>query len=481
MRKVFSFEDTKVFDRIAEERGYSLETLMEIAGKGVYEAIKSRFDLKGLRVVVVCGKGNNGGDGLVCARYLSLSGASVKVYIPSGELSHLSKIQLERLKGLCEIVLYSDEMLYDIVKADVVVDAVFGVGFSGDLKGDYRRVIGAINEGKFVVSVDVPSGVSGDGSVGDLCVRADLTVCMGALKEAVLLFPGRVFAGEVVVVNLGVPFPAGIGSFLIEESDIREFIPKPLGNEHKGKFGRLVVFAGSKKYPGALNLTLLGALRGGVGLIYALNLENLTILYPEVIPLNSLNFPFKPSAFAIGPGLSGDENMLKTAYKLISDYPDVPVVLDADGLKLIKDFPHILDRENLIITPHPGEFSKFFGGKPDEIDKNRIKIAKEFSRNHACVLVLKGNPTVVGHKGDVYINPTGNVSLAKGGSGDVLTGLIGSLLAQGIKPLESALSGVFIHGKAADLLDNRSYRITEIADKIPEVFKNVLLQPSNSA
>lgn len=471
MRRVFSFEDTKVFDKLSEERGYSLETLMEIAGKGVYEVIKSRFDLKGLRVVVVCGKGNNGGDGLVCARYLYLSGANVKVYIPSGELSNLSKLQLERLKSLCEISTYSDKIFYDIVKADIVIDAVFGVGFSGKLRGDYREVISAINEGKFIISIDVPSGVSGNGNVEDICVKADLTVCMGALKEAVLLFPGRIFAGEVVVVDLGVPFPEGIGSFLIEESDIREFMPKPLGNEHKGKFGRLVVFAGSKKYPGALNLTLLGALRGGAGLIYALNLENLTILYPEVIPVNSLNFHFKPSAFAIGPGISGDENMLKTAYKLISEYPNIPAVLDADGLNLIKEFPQVLYKEDLIITPHPGEFSKLFGGKPDEIDKDRIKIAKEFSQKYGCVLVLKGNPTVVGHKGKVYINPTGNTSLAKGGSGDILTGLMGSLLAQGLKPLEAALSGVYIHGKAADLVGNRSYRLTEIANKIPEVFR----------
>jgi len=471
MLRVFSFEDSKEFDKIAVERGFSLETLMEIAGKGVFEAIKKRFKIKNLRVVVVCGKGNNGGDGLVCARYLSLNGARVTVYVPPQKLSPLSEIQLKRLENLCEIKTYGEEIFQDISKADLAVDGIFGVGFSGKVPEDYRLAFEALGEAKFVVSIDVPSGLISDGSFGDLVVKADLTVCMGALKEAVILFPGRSIAGDLEVVDLGVPIPENLGNFLIEGEDIKGFLPSFVGNENKGDFGRLVVIAGSRKYPGALNLTLLGAIRGGVGLIYALNPYDIPIPYPEVIPIKEINF--KPSALAIGPGFDDNENLFSLSYKILTDFPDVPAVLDADGLKLLKLYPQLLERENLIITPHPGEFSRLFGGTPYEVDRKRIELAREFSRKHKAILVLKGKPTVIGYRGKVYINPTGNLNLAKGGSGDILTGLIGAFLSWGIEPFKSSLMGVYIHGLAGELVQNRHFRITEIADKVPEAISKL--------
>jgi len=466
MLRVFSFENAKEFDKIAEEKGFSLETLMEVAGKGVFEAIKGRFKVENLKVVVVCGKGNNGGDGLVCARYLALNGAKVKVYIPSQKLSPLSDLQLKRLGNLCEVKTYGEEIYMDVLWADLVVDGIFGIGFSGKVPEDYELVFKALRNAKYTVSIDVPSGLSSDGSFGELVVKADLTVCMGALKEAVVLFPGRSIAGELEVVDLGVPIPESLGSFLIEGKDVKGFFPKYLGNENKGDFGKIVILAGSRKYPGALNLTLLGAIRGGAGLIYAINPYDLHIYYPEVIPIKGINF--KPTAFAMGPGFDDDEEMFSLSYKILKEFSDVPAVLDADGLKLLKLYPEFLERDNLIITPHPGEFSKLFGGTSEDVDKNRIKLAREFSQKYSSILVLKGNPTVIGYKGKIYINATGNINLAKGGSGDVLTGLIGAFLAWGIKPLEASIMGVYIHGLASQLVKNRHFRITEIADKIPE-------------
>ncbi len=466
MIRVFSFKDAKDFDNLANKRGFSLETLMEIAGKGVYEEIKKRFDVRNLRVVVVCGKGNNGGDALVCARYLSLSGSKVKVYLPPKNLSPLSELQLKRLEGLCEIKTYCDEIYRDILWADVVVDGIFGIGFSGEIPQEYRLVFDAINCAKFIVSIDVPSGLRSDGSFGENVVKANLTVCIAALKEAVLLFPGKNISGEIEVVDLGIPIPESLGSFLIEGQDIKEYFPEFLGNENKGNFGRLVVIGGSKKYPGALNLTLLGAIRGGAGLIYAFNPNEIPIIYPEVIPIT--NIDFKPSAFAIGPGFDDDDNMFSLSYKILRDFYDVPAVLDADGLKLLKLYPELLDRDNLIITPHPGEFSKIFGGSAAEVDRKRLDLAREFSKKYNSILVLKGKPTVIGYRGKVYINPTGNLNLAKGGSGDILTGLIGAFLSWGIEPLRASIMGVYIHGLAGELVPNRHFKITEIADKIPE-------------
>jgi NAD(P)H-hydrate epimerase len=265
--------------------------------------------------------------------------------------------------------------------------------------------------------------------------------------------------------------PENLGNFLIEGEDVKGFLPSFVGNENKGDFGRLVVIAGSRKYPGALNLTLLGAIRGGAGLIYSLNPYDIPIPYPEVIPIKEINF--KPSALTIGPGFDDDESLFSLSYKILADFPDVPAVLDADGLKLLKLYPQLLERENLIITPHPGEFSRLFGGTPYEVDRKRIELTKEFSQKHKAILVLKGKPTVIGYRGKVYINPTGNLNLAKGGSGDILTGLIGAFLAWGIEPFKSSLMGVYIHGLAGELVQNRHFRITEMADKIPEAISKL--------
>lgn len=473
MLRVFSFSDTKEFDRMAEERGFSVETLMEVAGKGVYETVKDRFKkIKGLKVVVVCGKGNNGGDGLVCARYLSLEGAVVKVYIPAYELKGLPKIQLERLEGLCEVKPYSDDMLLDILKADIVIDAIFGVGFSGKPTEEYRGAIEYINEGKFIISVDVPSGVSSEGEVEDVCVNADITVCIGAIKRAVLLYPGRSYAGDIEVVSLGVPLSEDFGDFLVEEDDVKGFLPRRIGNEHKGRFGRVLIYAGSKKYPGALNLTLLGSLRSGVGLVYALKRKDLNVMFPEVIPIEDVEI--SPNALAIGPGISTDDESLKLAENLLYRFPDVPTVLDADGLYILQQKKEILKRENLVITPHPGEFARIFGGSAYDIDRNRIEIAKRFSLENSCVLLLKGRPTVIGYKGKAYINPTGNPSLAKGGSGDILTGFIAGLMAQGMDPLKAAICGAYIHGKAGDkFTDGRSVRIYEIGEIMKDITEDL--------
>ncbi len=480
MLRVFSFSDTKKFDRLAEDKGFSVETLMEIAGKGVYETVKGRFKrIKGLKVVVVCGKGNNGGDGLVCARYLSLEGANVRVYIPTYELKGLPKIQLERLKGLCELKLYSDDMLLDILRADIVIDAIFGVGFSGKPKEEYRRAIEYINEGEFIISIDVPSGVSSEGEVEDVCVNANITVCIGAVKRAVLLYPGKSYAGDIEIVSLGVPLSDDFGDFLVEEDDIKKLLPTRMGNEHKGKFGRVLIYAGSKKYPGALNLTLLGSLRSGVGLVYALKQKDLSVMFPEVIPIEHDydidEIEVSPNSLAIGPGISTDDKSLKLAETLLDIFSDIPTVLDADGLYMLKRRKDLLKRENLVLTPHPGEFAKIFGGSAYDIDRNRIEIAKRFSLENSCVLLLKGRPTVIGYKGKVYVNPTGNPSLAKGGSGDILTGLIAGLMAQNMDPLKAAICGAYIHGKAGDkFTDGRSIRIYEIGERIKDIMEDLL-------
>jgi len=470
-------EEMGVIDRTARERfGVPGIVLMENAARGLVDIIEDYFPLEGLRVLVVCGSGNNGGDGLAAARHLVIRGAEVKTFLlgdssrlKGDALTNARIIGIDSRRGL-------DRLIQDF-KPDVIIDAIFGTGFRGRPEGKYRKAISLINESDaFIVAVDIPSGVNGkDGTVEDVAVVADLTITMCLPKTGLFLYPGREYCGDLWVTDIGIT-PEMIGSGktnLIDDEEVRGIIPHRPPSGHKGTFGKVIVVAGSRGFSGAACLTASAALRMGAGLVLlgvpdglidvveAKLTEVVKFSLPDTGRVTFSRKAVQPllsrlkdaSVLAIGPGISTDPETKEFLFRIIARSP-VPMVIDADGVNNIATEPGILKqrRAPIILTPHPGELSRLIKLSPAEINQNRIEIARGYARRYEVILVIKGAPTVVGSpQGEVWVNPTGNSGLASGGSGDVLTGMIGGLIAQGVDPYEAAKAGVYLHGLAADL------------------------------
>jgi len=508
---VLTPEEMREFDRYTiEELGVLQEILMENAGRSVYSAIKALYGypLGDASAVVIAGKGNNGGDGLVVARYLSQDVEELFIYLvgKKADLKGSPRRNLEILEKMGIEIIEIDEELIDeeleeeieenILGADVIVDALFGTGFRGEAEGIYAELIGAINASDaFITSVDIPSGVnSKTGEVVGDAVIADITVTMAFPKTGHFLYPGKLFTGELIVADIGIPRNIAEGRIkraTVEEDDVLEVLPVRLGYEHKGDVGRVLVIAGSRGFTGAASLTSLASMRMGAGLTYLAVPESLNpILESKVtevitLPVAEKNGSISEKAIdgllegkydgiAIGPGLSRKESAVRAVSRLLEKYCG-PLVIDADGVWALKGKLDLLrNRETPpILTPHPGELGHLLGLSPDEVDRNRMEVAVEFAEKHGVVLVLKGAPTVVGTPGGfLWINTTGNPGLASGGTGDVLTGMIVSLLAQGVPPVESAIAGVYLHGLAGDLaaadLSMYSLMAGDLLDYIPE-------------
>ncbi len=498
-------EEMREFDRYTiEELGVSQEILMENAGRSVYSAIKALYSypLEDAAAVVIAGKGNNGGDGLVVARYLSQDVEELFVYLV-GKKADLKGSPLRNLEILermgvevIEIDEVDEEIEESILGADIIVDAIFGTGFRGKAEGIYAELIDVINASDaFVASVDIASGVnSKSGEVVDDAVIADVTVTMAFPKTGHFLYPGKLFTGELVVADIGIPRNLAEGRIkraTVEEDDVREILPVRLGHEHKGDVGRVLVIAGSRGFTGAASLTSLASMRMGAGLTYLAIPESLNpILEAKVtevitLPVAEVDGSISEEAIdellggkydgiAIGPGLSRKESAVGAVSRLLEKYRG-PLVIDADGVWALKGRLDLLRNREIpaILTPHPGELGHLLDLSPDEVDRNRMEIAVEFAVKHGVILVLKGAPTVIGTPGGfLWINTTGNPGLASGGTGDVLTGMIVSLLAQGVPPVESAIAGVYLHGLAGDLaaadLSEYSLMAGDLLDYIPE-------------
>ncbi|HDM89664.1 MAG TPA: NAD(P)H-hydrate dehydratase, partial [candidate division WOR-3 bacterium] len=332
------------------------------------------------------------------------------------------------------------------------------------------------------------------GEVVDDAVIADVTVTMAFPKTGHFLYPGKLFTGELVVADIGIPRNIAEGRIkrvTVEEDDVREILPVRLGHEHKGDVGRVLVIAGSRGFTGAASLTSLASMRMGAGLTYLAIPESLNpILEAKVtevitLPVAEVDGSISEEAIdgllggkydgiAIGPGLSRKESAVKAVSRLLEKYRG-PLVIDADGVWALKGRLDLLRNREIpaILTPHPGELGHLLDLSPDEVDRNRMEIAVEFAVKHGVILVLKGAPTVIGTPGGfLWINTTGNPGLASGGTGDVLTGMIVSLLAQGVPPVESAIAGVYLHGLAGDLaaadLSEYSLMAGDLLDYIPE-------------
>ncbi len=440
--------------------------LMERAALAVIgELTNGSYDLR--KILIACGTGNNGGDGLAVARLLKNKGYDVDVCVV-GSLENLSKETKQQLEMYQAA---SGNFVTSLILKEytVIVDAIFGIGCNREITGIASEVIKKINQSKVrIVSVDIPSGVSAD--TGEICaaaIQAETTVTFFTEKLGMMLYPGRECCGKIIVSDLGMPAIEGEDCRIVTytEEDIKK-LPERKENSHKGTYGKVLVIAGSEKICGAAYMAAAGAYRIGAGVVKIYtpkeNQTALQMLLPEaLLEIYDRGKPLVKQlkqcmewadAIVVGPGL-GTERMAEKILKYVIAKSTVPVVIDADGINIVaKNKTCLLDyHAPLILTPHIQEMARLAEKSKDVILENPIEEAKEFAEKYYITLVLKDARTVVVQREQpLYINLSGNSGMATGGSGDVLAGILGGLLAQGMDLYEAAKLGVYLHGKAGD-------------------------------
>ena len=502
-------------DRSAiESFGLPGRILMENAGRGATQFFLEHFkDAVNKKIGVISGRGNNGGDGFVIARYLVQSGISVTVYLLT-ERQKISGDAAANLKLLppleVPVIEIPDAETFSAHKTAmrhvaIWIDAILGTGLRSDVKGFFRDVIEFINQtNKPVFAVDIPSGLNSDtGRPCGSCVRADATATFAFAKTGHFLFPGADYTGNLKVIDIGIPphiaNDVGPLQYLLTPDLIRAvFHPRP-SDAHKGHTGHLLVIAGSPGKTGAAAMTATSAMRAGAGLVtlgipVSLNpvletqvKEAMTDPLPETVQgiLGEASFNrimdllSDKRCLAIGPGI-GTAPETKMLFKHLIQENNKPVVIDADGLNILSGHTEILKDLDVpvVLTPHPGEMARLMRTTVADVQKDRIQCARNFAEKFNVHVVLKGARTVVAHPdGRVFINPTGNPGMASGGMGDVLTGIIAGFIAQGHSPELAAHAGVYLHGASADSLAKNKgpfgYLATDVMNTLPEAIKTL--------
>lgn len=482
--------------------------LMERAAYEVVACMK-RHIKKSDRILVICGSGNNGGDGIAAGRILFLQGYQVAILFIGKEsnATEQTKLQLEIAKNI-KLPFENNNKLGEY---NILIDAIFGIGLTRPVTGEYAEIIEEMNRQKAMVfAVDIPSGISADdGSIQNVAVRADYTITFGYQKTGLLLYPGAELAGEVIVADIGFPEYAleqvKPDTFYYGVDDLK-LLPARKLNGHKGTFGKVLVIAGSKGMSGAAFLSAKAAYRTGAGLVKILtssdNREVLQTLLPEALfasydtcdsqhkDKEIKDFINWASAIVIGPGL-GQSQLAEDLLRMVLKEAKVPIIIDADGINLLAKLLDTISKDlntrmealtNLrkapvILTPHLMELSRLLKVPIQQIEENRIDIARQCSYNNNLIHVIKDARTVVSHRNNYYINVSGNHGMATGGSGDVLTGIIAALVAQGAEPFDAACLGVYLHGLAGnDAARNKgtySLIASDIIDSIENVMKTV--------
>ncbi|OGC41983.1 hypothetical protein A2Y85_06900 [candidate division WOR-3 bacterium RBG_13_43_14] len=493
--RVVNNQQMQIIDRWAVKKlGIPSAVLMENAGRGCADILKGYFESENLNTLIICGKGNNGGDGFVIARHLINRGAVVSVVLlgKGKELKGDARINYNicRQTGIKIIEIKTATALKNILNRNqpaLIIDAIFGTGFKGKTSNFHAQVFEYMNDSDaFIFSVDIPSGVIGDtGQFDRSCVIADATAAICLPKRGNMLYPGREFCGDLHIVDIGVPYNLTAHGFpqLIEFENIERMLPLRPPDGNKGTFGQILVIAGARGYAGAAAMASQAALKTGAGLVRLATplcvVEAVEANTMEIVkvPLNEtksgtisstavdqLKVPLsKSDVVVLGPGLTTHNETAQFVKKILPKIK-VPLIIDADALNIIAGDIGILEqiKAPCMITPHPGELSRLTGRKPTQINDQRIDLALEFATKHGITIVLKGAPTVIaGPDGEVYINPTGNSGLASAGSGDVLVGMIAAFLAQQSPIRDAAQLGVFMHGLTADLIasDSNEYSI----------------------
>jgi NAD(P)H-hydrate epimerase len=507
VKPVLTPDQAATLDRETQARGIPAELLMERAGRAVARsAVDVMGGAYGRRAVVVCGKGNNGGDGFVAARHLARWGVRVAVVTvedpadlrqpAAGNALRLEEVDAIRLMRFTPATLDRE-----LARADVAIDAVFGTGFRGVPEDEWADAIAGLNTSPApVVAIDIPSGVNGaTGAADGDAVRADLTVTFGAPKVGVVILPGAELAGAVRVADIG--FPQDLmraDAFLMEPADVAAVLPERDIDTHKRATGVLIVVAGSRDMTGAAHLVAEAAGRVGAGLVQvAVPAGILPVVQAGLVETTFLPLPETSEgsialaalgvlldklegadALAIGPGLSANDETAELVRQLARDCP-VPVVIDADGLNAFSGrAADLIDRKSdAVLTPHVGEFVRLSGVSARELASDRLTHARALAEWTGAVTLLKGSRTLVATPdGVVRINPTGGPVLATAGSGDVLTGIIGGLLARGVSPVDAASAGAYVHGLAgitAGRSTGEGTLASDVARRVPEAVDRV--------
>lgn len=488
--------------RAVSDAGRTLAGLMHSAGTALAETMLDR--LPAGDIAVLSGPGNNGGDGWVAARLLHAAGRTVRVYSlgePASLPAEASSAAGEALSAGVEWHRCDEPPSFEAFEG--IIDALLGVGASGELRAPLPAWVRAANEsGAFVLSADVPTGVDADtGAVAGDAVRADVTVAFSALKRGLVVFPGAEYAGEVQLAELGIPaeYSAVVSAPEVWTADeYGALVPRPALDVHKNGRGRVLVVAGSSTYPGAAVLAALGAARSGAGYVtLAVPRGIVTVAQGHLLSVPVVGMPQgRTGAFSsdaldrvvrlarefdavvLGPGMTLANGAVVTARGLLEQIP-VPLVVDADGLNALVDAHGILEARSAptVLTPHPGELGRLLGITTASVQQNRIARGGELADENRAV-VLKGAGTVTSCGGRQVVNTTGTPALATAGTGDVLAGIVGGLASQGLAPLDAGALGAFVHGRAGEIaaahLTPVCVTAQDVLNHLPAAFGEIL-------
>ena len=499
--------------RTIEEIGLPSIVLMENAGRQVVSAMESAFDsLDAMRVTVICGRGNNGGDGFVVARMLLARRISVSTVLV-GETAQVrgdARTNLDALRAAgADVIEVADAAAWelhgaDILATDVIVDALVGTGVSSPLSGLYKTIVDDVNAlATPVVSIDLPSGLGADSPDADgPVIDATMTVTLGAPKHSVVMPPGELLVGSLVIADIGIPAAVideldGPRVELMTRDMVHELIQPRSADSHKGDYGHVLIVAGSPGKTGAAALAATGALRSGAGrvtvatpagcqpIVAALGAEFMTMALAEdstgLVDASAVDqiMQFGADVIAVGPGLGRSEGT-RAFVRALVDQTGVPIVLDADAVMAYAGEPDALvasEGRDLVITPHPGEMAALLGVSVEEVQARRLEVARDFATTHRLHVVLKGHRTIVATpEGGAFINLTGNPGMATPGAGDVLTGAVAAWAGQ-LLDMESACKlAVYLHGLAGDLAEADEGEVGMIAGDIASRLGDAMLE-----
>ena len=514
---ILNSEQSREADRQTTENiGVPARVLMENAGREVVRSLERAIpDLKQRTIGILCGKGNNGGDGLVVLRCLASRGYDVRAWV-LGPFESLTADALNNLQTALKLELPVEAIeteedwthrLKNIGRMSVLVDAILGTGLKEPAHGLVERAIEDINAlNAFKVSVDLPSGLSADsGRVPGTAVRADRTIALATAKVCHYVTPASEFCGELDVAEIGIPArflnnPSSPRIEVLDPSRLRELLPKRRRTSHKGSFGHLLIVAGSRGKTGAAVMAAEAALRSGVGLVTVASaasaISSMAPRLPEAMwePLDEtaegsiassslehlLEMMKNRSALAIGPGL-GTSLETSELVRAILQQLRIPAVIDADGLNAIASLDTLPPNQPIALTPHPGEAARMLALKPSAVQQDRIRAIRKLTRLSKAHVLLKGYRSLIADgAGNLTVNTTGNAGMATAGSGDVLTGIIGALMAQGLWIADALNLGTHLHGLAGDLAaaqtGQTSLIATDLTRHLPDAFRS--LEPS---
>lgn len=481
--KIVTTQQMKAIEGASIDQGMTFMQLMENAGESAANIIRKVIkDPQATKCLIFCGKGNNGGDGFVVTRHLFNDGVKVVAVLTDGvPVTNEAQSMLEQLLNLGALVIdyngHQEHVRGLAQNTDIIVDAVYGTGFSGEPDETHKEIFRLINNAVCAVfSLDVPSGIQADSCADNPhAVNADFTICFDSMKLAHVLAPASNRCGRVFRVDIGIPAECHRGilpdTIIPETEEIFGCLPPRTPNSHKGTYGKFLNISGSLGYTGAAVLSTTAAMRCGAGYVtlaaplpVARDLSSV-LIESTMMPLepNSLdqisasNIPDiierakRCTAVLVGCGLGKSDDTRELVFSLIRSV-ECPLIIDADGLNVLSAQTDVLleRKGDTILTPHTVEMSRLTGKRLNDILADRYTAARSFAAEYNVIMVLKGPNTIVTNGNDAFINPTGNAGLAKAGSGDVLAGMIGAFAAQKIPPLDAARCGVYLHGLAAD-------------------------------